>query len=105
MREITAAELKFMKDSGKEFQLIDVREPYEVASGNLKGLPIPMGEIIERMDEIRKDIPVVIHCQSGKRSAAVIETLERLHGYQNLINLEGGISAYADQIDPSITLI
>lgn len=104
MKEITPQQLVQMKASGKEFQLIDVREPYEHEMGCINGELIPMGELMDRLDEIRKDIPVVIHCKSGKRACAVIETLERLHGYQNLHNLQGGIEAYAEEVDPTLEI-
>ncbi|HQQ93981.1 MAG TPA: rhodanese-like domain-containing protein [Bacteroidia bacterium] len=96
MKEITAAEFKQMQDSGKDFQLIDVREQHEYDEMNIHGEHIPMGEVLDRVSEIAKDKPVVVHCRSGKRSAAVIHALESQHGYTNLINLQGGILAYLE---------
>jgi len=103
MKEITPAQLKSFKDSGTEHQLIDVREPYEYEICQIGGELIPMGDVMEHTQKIRKDIPVVVHCRSGKRSAAVIESLEKMHGYTNLHNLVGGILAYADEIDHSLS--
>lgn len=91
-----------MQDAGTEFQLIDVREDYEVEICTLGGTHIPMGEIVEKADQIRRDIPVVVHCRSGKRSAAVISHLESAMNYNNLSNLAGGILAYAEEIDTSL---
>lgn len=102
MQEITPKELEAMKKEGKPFQLIDVREPYEVELCNIGGTPIPMGDIVERIDEVRKDVPVVIHCRSGARSGAVINALSSRYGYTNLINLKGGILAYGREVDPSL---
>lgn len=102
MQEITPKELETMKKEGKAFQLIDVREPYEVELCNIGGTPIPMGEIVERMEELRKDVPVVIHCRSGARSGAVINALSSRYGFTNLINLKGGILAYCRDVDPSL---
>lgn len=102
MSEITPAELKAWKDSHKDFQLIDVREPYEAELCNIGGELIPMGELIERLGEVRKDIPVVVHCRSGGRSAAVINALASRYGYANLVNLAGGILAYGREVDPSL---
>lgn len=102
MQEITPKELETMKKEGKAFQLIDVREPYEVELCNIGGTPIPMGEIVERMEELRKDVPVVIHCRSGARSGAVINALSSRYGFTNLINLKGGILAYGRDVDPSL---
>ena len=103
MNEITPTELEQWKKSGKEFQLIDVREPYEAEACNLGGTLIPMGEVLERLAEIRKDITVVIHCRSGGRSGAVINALSARYGYDNLVNLTGGILAYGRDVDGSLT--
>jgi adenylyltransferase/sulfurtransferase len=102
MKEITVLELKAMRDSKKEFQLIDVREKHEVEIAQIGGEHIPMGEIMNHVDEILKDIPVIIHCRSGARSASVVNILEKEFGFTNLYNLKGGILAYADQIDKSL---
>ena len=98
MKEITATELKKLIDNKADFQLIDVREPHEFDEVNLNGTLIPMGEAIERANEISKDKQVVVHCRSGKRSATVINALESQFGYNNLYNLQGGILAYIDEI-------
>ncbi len=98
MKEITVQELKQLKDSNADFQLIDVREEHEFDEANLNGILIPMGEALERSAEISKDKKVVIHCRSGKRSATVIGALENQQGYTNLYNLKGGILAYIEEI-------
>ncbi|MFZ5554029.1 MAG: rhodanese-like domain-containing protein [Bacteroidota bacterium] len=103
MREISVQELKAKLDAKENFQLIDVRESYEADICSLGGELIPMGDVLENASRIKKDIPVVIHCRSGKRSAAVIEALESQLGYTNLSNLKGGILAWADEIDPSMS--
>jgi hypothetical protein len=102
MQEIDARELERMKNAGTFFQLIDVREPYEAEVCSLGGTLIPMGEIVERLAEVRKDIPVVVHCRSGARSASVINALSMRYGYSNLINLKGGILGYGREVDPSL---
>ncbi len=104
MNTISVKELKELMDSKTEFQLIDVREIQEVQLGNIGGEHIPMGEVLANLDKIRKDIPVVIHCRSGKRSGAVILSLENHHDYTNLANLTGGIIAWAESIDPSVAV-
>ena len=103
MKELDAKELKKMIDSKEDFQLIDVREDYEIEIVTLGGEHMPMGEVLTQADKIARDKKVVIHCRSGKRSAAVIQALETQHGFTNLYNLQGGILAYADQVDPSMT--
>ncbi len=98
MKEISVTELKHLIDSKSNFQLIDVREEHEFDEANLNGQLIPMGEVMDRLDEISKDKQVVVHCRSGKRSATVIGALESQHGFTNLYNLKGGILAYIEEI-------
>lgn len=103
MKEITASELKTLKDKGEEFQLIDVREGYEIEICNLNGECIPLSEIPHSIDKISRDKKVIIHCRSGSRSGNTIKWLEKNHNFENLYNLKGGILAWVDQIDPSMT--
>ena len=98
MKEISPAELKQLKDQNADFVLIDVREEHEFDEANLNGQLIPMGEVMDRVDEIPKDKQVVVHCRSGKRSATVINALESQHGFTNLYNLRGGILAYLEEV-------
>ncbi len=104
MKEITVQELKSKLDANETIQLIDVREPHEYDICNLKGELIPMGEILNESDKISRDVPVVIHCRSGARSAAIVTQLEKHFGFTNLFNLKGGILAYAKEIDNSLPL-
>ena len=103
MKEITVSELKKMKDNKEDFQLIDVREPHEAEIAAIGGELIPMGEVMSNLDKIAKDKKVVIHCRSGARSGAVVQALEREQNYTNLYNLKGGIIAWANEIDTSVT--
>lgn len=98
MKEISSSELKKLKDQNADFVLIDVREQYEFDEAQIGGTLIPMGEVMNRVEEIPKDKQVVVHCRSGKRSASVINALEQNFGYTNLYNLNGGILAYIDEI-------
>jgi rhodanese-related sulfurtransferase len=102
MESITVQELHEWRESGVEHTLIDIREPYEREVSHLDGLHIPMGEVLERLSEIPEDRPVVIHCRSGSRSAAVTHALTFQHGFDNIFNLEGGITAWAAEIDPNM---
>ena len=102
MKIITVLELKQLKDNHADFSLIDVREEYEYETSQIGGKLIPMGDILEHIHEIPKDKQVIVHCRSGKRSATVIHLLETQYGYENLYNLEGGILAWIQQIDPSL---
>jgi adenylyltransferase/sulfurtransferase len=101
VKEISVLELSEWKTSGKDFQLIDVREDFEYEIAHLEGQLIPLGKILEHVDEIKADVDVVIHCRSGARSANAIVELEKL-GFENLYNLKGGILAWADELDPEM---
>jgi sulfur-carrier protein adenylyltransferase/sulfurtransferase len=102
MKEITVEELKELKESGEDFQLIDVREPHEYDICNLEGELIPMSEIPGKVDKINRDKQVVVYCRSGRRSGDTILWLERNHQFKNLFNLKGGILAWAREIDPDM---
>jgi rhodanese-related sulfurtransferase len=103
MKEISVQELKEKLDNNEDFQLIDVREDFEYETSNIGGLLIPLGGILIETDKIEKDKPVVVMCRSGKRSAAAIMQLEQ-QGFTNLSNLKGGMLAWAQEIDPTITV-
>lgn len=102
MQEITPQQLKQLQDNKADFQLIDVREPYEVEIATLGGELIPMGEVLDNLDRINKSKQVIVHCKSGKRSGAIVQMLEQ-QGYGNVFNLKGGILAYAETIDNTLT--
>lgn len=99
---ITVEELEEWVKSEKDFQLIDVRETFEFEISNLNGTLIPLKQIEEQVEKIDTQKQVVIHCRSGKRSADAIELLQSKYGFNNLLNLEGGILAYAERIDTSL---
>ncbi|PVH25974.1 rhodanese-like domain-containing protein [Sphingobacterium corticibacter] len=101
MKEVTVQELKNKIDNNEEFQLIDVREPFEYETSNLNGINIPLSGVVIEADKISKDIPVIVQCRSGKRSAQAIMLLEN-EGFTNLSNLKGGILAWKEEIDPEL---
>ncbi len=103
MKEVSVQELKEKMDNGEDFQLIDVREDFEYETSNIGGLLIPLGGILIEAAKVEKDKPVIIMCRSGKRSAAAIIQLEQ-QGFTNLYNLKGGILAWAEDIDPTISV-
>lgn len=102
VKEITVKELYHLQVQSTDFQLIDVREPYEYEIANLEGELIPLGAVAESAERISRDKKVIIHCRSGKRSADAIRELESLHGFDNLYNLKGGILAWSKEIDSEI---
>src|SRR6267154_1983124 len=99
---ISVQELKRRMNAIEDFELIDVREPFEFEIARINGAKlIPLGEIAERADELQREQPVVVHCHSGRRSAQAVRLLEQ-RGFANVYNLEGGIDAWSDLIDPSV---
>ena len=102
MQNISALELKAKIDNKEDFQLIDVREAYELEIATIGGEHIPMNLILNNVDKIAKDKAVVLYCRSGKRSASVISALEERFGYKNLLNLTGGILEWAEEVDPTM---
>lgn len=101
--EITAIELKQLFDSGQDFQLIDVREPfeYEIARIPTAAL-IPLGEVVRRASEIDPNRIAVVQCKGGVRSAKAIEGLKAAGYTGRLINLKGGIGAWSTDVDGSV---
>jgi sulfur-carrier protein adenylyltransferase/sulfurtransferase len=95
-------ELKRRMDGGEAFDLVDVREPFEYEIARIDGAKlIPLGKLTERLDELKRGRPIVVHCHSGMRSAQAVRLLQE-HGFENVYNLEGGIDAWSDQIDPNV---
>lgn len=104
MNQLSPQELRDWMDQKKDFQLVDVREAHELEIATLGGLHIPMGDLLDRSAELRREIPVVLYCRSGARSMAIGLELENQSNLINLYNLTGGILAYAREIDPTIPL-
>jgi adenylyltransferase/sulfurtransferase len=99
--QLTVKELKARRDAGDDIFLLDVREPYEVQIAQIGGTVIPQNDVPQRLAEIPRDREIVVHCRSGARSQRIAEFLKQ-SGYQNVVNLAGGILAWSDEIDPSV---
>ena len=98
---ITVQELKAMLDNGDDFQLIDVREPHEHQICNIsQATLIPLSTIAGRLSEFDSAKKYVVHCKLGGRSAKAVEAMRQTG--LNAINVTGGITAWAKQIDPSM---
>ena len=103
MPQITATELKQRLDNGDDLQIIDVREAHELAIASMPGtIHIPLGQVISRMSEIDPNRETVVHCKMGGRSAKAIAALKQAGFSGNLINLTGGITAWSNEVDPSV---
>ena len=99
--EISPEELYRRQQAGDDLQLIDVREPEEYDYCHLPGsLLLPLDEVPRRAAEIRTEGPVVLICHHGVRSAQALGYLRQHLGRLNVLNLRGGVAAWAAQVDP-----
>src|SRR5579875_2646396 len=103
--QITVQELKRKRDAGEDFFLLDVREPHEFQIANLNGHLIPVNDLPNRVSELepvrQSGREIVVHCKSGGRSQRAAEFLKQ-QGFQNVVNVAGGITAWATEIDPTV---
>lgn len=102
IKAISPATLHEWQAAGHNFYLLDVREADEVAICTLPHAHhIPMNRIPLAQQDLPDDVPIVVYCHHGIRSFQVALFLERA-GFDSLYNLQGGIDAYAQEIDPSL---
>jgi rhodanese-related sulfurtransferase len=99
---ISVRELVDIRSTGKEHTVLDVREARELDICRLKGaLHIPMAEIPARTDDLPTNQLLVVICNHGARSQMVVDFL-RNAGFNNAVNLDGGIDAWASEVDQSM---
>lgn len=99
---ISVHDLKRKRDAREAIQLIDVREPFEFEIARIDGAKlIPLGQLANRLHELKRNGQTVVHCHTGMRSAQAVQML-RQTGFTNVYNLEGGIDAWANEIDPAM---
>ena len=101
--QMSVERLKQRQDAGDRPFVLDVREPHEYAIVNLGAPLIPVGQIGARMGEIPvgKDQEIVLHCKSGGRSQRAALELKAA-GFTQVKNLAGGITAWAERVDPTM---
>ena len=80
--------------AGEDFQLIDVREKKEHDAYHIGGLHLPLGTIVQQLQQVEKSKPVIFYCKKGIRSQLAIQKLEMKFTFQNLFNLEGGLEKW-----------
>jgi adenylyltransferase/sulfurtransferase len=99
---ISATDLKAKLDAKEDFVLVDVREPFEYDICHIEGSKlIPLGELPSRMSELDSADEIVLHCKMGGRSASALRLLQEA-GFAKLANVEGGIEAWAKEVDSSM---
>ena len=104
MQNITPAQLAQWLADGDRSQptLLDVREDWEVQTCHIaQSKNVPLGDVPARLTELDADAPIVCICHHGMRSARAAMFLEQ-QGFTQLFNLDGGIDAWARQVDPSM---
>jgi molybdopterin/thiamine biosynthesis adenylyltransferase/rhodanese-related sulfurtransferase len=100
--EISPKDVKALIDANENFVLIDVREPHEFQIGRIPtSTLIPLGDLPKKVAELDPNANYVLHCKMGGRSAKGCDVL-RQAGFKNVRNMTGGISAWSDQVDPSV---
>ncbi len=102
MKHIAPVDLKARLAAGEKLQLLDVRENWEYETARIHdSLLIPMGHVAARIIELDPAAETVVICHHGGRSLQVAGLLER-QGFSSVINLTGGVDAWARTVDPSM---
>jgi len=99
--EMQVEELKRRLDAGEDIFVLDVREPHEYQICNIGGHLIPLNDLPKRINELDSSREIVAHCKMGGRSAKAVQFL-RQAGFEKVHNLTGGITAWADRVDPKM---
>ncbi|HHH45873.1 MAG TPA: sulfurtransferase [Thiotrichales bacterium] len=103
MRELRPSEAARLLAGSRPPLVLDVREPWEFERCRIEGaMLIPMRELPQRVAELDPEREILVVCHHGIRSRMVCRYLEREHGFRNLINLEGGVAAWAAEVDPDM---
>ena len=101
---ITAGELKELLDSDKPIHLVDVREPAEWEIVRIPGATlIPKDEILrgDALSGMPQDKQIVMYCKTGVRSAETLAAVKNA-GFRDAVHVQGGVTAWVNQIDPSL---
>ena len=104
MRQLSAPQLRdWLADAGRTKPLLlDVREPWEFETCRIAGsLSMPMRGIPARYHELKRDEDIVMVCHHGARSFQAGMFLEQM-GFSSITNLQGGVAAWARDVDPAM---
>ena len=104
-KSISVNELKNINEKNDKFILLDVRTDAEVLQSKIPidSIHIPMNQIPRRIIELNKNQNIIVYCKSGKRSQRVCDYLIQ-NDFKNIQNLDGGILAWANKIDPTLLI-
>jgi rhodanese-related sulfurtransferase len=101
-RDISVEELASRRQREPELVVLDVREPDEWAAARIEGAThIPMRDLPTRLGELHRAAPIAVLCHHGARSEWVAAYLIA-NGFADVVNVEGGIAAYAERVDPAV---
>lgn len=99
--DITPGELEAQLKAGTSLCLVDVREPHELEISHMDGTRnIPLGQLAMRSHELDPQDEIILICKAGVRSTRALHILLGA-GFRKLHNLQGGLNAWAKEIDPS----
>lgn len=102
VENISPTEFAARRDADDSWQLLDVREPWEIEIASVpQSIRIPMADIPSRQTELEAAQPVAVLCHSGGRSAKVADFLAT-QGFSRVANIAGGIDAWAQELDDSL---
>lgn len=101
MQELSVTELKEALDND-ELLLIDVREPWEYQLVHIEqSLNLPLGQLPQLIADLEPSQPIALLCHHGMRSAQALAWLSQ-QGFEQLYNVQGGIDAWAREVDTSL---
>jgi rhodanese-related sulfurtransferase len=102
LREVSPQQFKALAEEDGAVTLLDIREEWELALASVAGAThMPMGQVPDRMTELKSEETIVVMCHHGSRSATVAGFLMR-NGFTRVLNLTGGIDAWARDLDPNV---
>lgn len=102
MQDIDPASAQEMLAAADNCRLLDVREPWELQIARIDGaVHIPMQDVPDHLDQLPREMPLIVLCHHGNRSRVVASYLEQ-NGYKRVFNLAGGIEAWAQALDPEM---
>jgi adenylyltransferase/sulfurtransferase len=105
VEQVTVTGLKELFASEPGLQIVDIREPHELAMGKLPNTrAIPYGQLERRMEELNPSVTTVVVCKLGIRSEMAVRVLKKAGYRGRIVNLQDGINAWAEEIDPSFVV-
>lgn len=99
--DISVQELQALREAEADIFILDVRNQDEYEICNLGGHLIPITELPNRLNELNPEQHIIVHCHAGGRSSRATQFLIQ-NGFKHVDNLRGGISAWANEIDPKM---